>query len=224
LDAPQADGFPPEPQEEPHADFLLAPQADGFPPEPQEEAHAEDAFFLFHPMRDERAIIDLRLFFFGIRKFLIINDYNSAEKNFKYALFCKRRLNLKKSSAIFSRKSGGKMKAKSEVAAECPVATTVNLIGNKWKLLVIRNLILRPWRFNELQRNLSGISSKVLAECLRSMEKDGIVLRKDYGEIPQKVEYSLSELGEKMKPILKQMEIFGEEYKKSLLNEKKCGG
>ena len=87
------------------------------------------------------------------------------------------------------------MKTKAELPA-CPVATTVSLIGSKWKLLIIRNLLARPWRFNELQRSLEGISQKVLTESLRSMEADGIVVRTSYAEVPPRVEYSLSELGE----------------------------
>ena len=63
---------------------------------------------------------------------------------------------------------------------ECDVATTVSIIGNKWKLLIIRNLISRPWRFNELQRDLKGISQKVLTDSLRSMEADGIITRTVY--------------------------------------------
>ena len=66
------------------------------------------------------------------------------------------------------------MKTRDELP-ECPVATTVQLIGNKWKLLIIRNLLQRPWRFNELQRSLDGISQKVLTDSLRSMEQDGIL-------------------------------------------------
>jgi DNA-binding HxlR family transcriptional regulator len=104
------------------------------------------------------------------------------------------------------------MKTKKELP-ECPVATTVSLIGNKWKLLIIRNLLVRPWRFNELQKNLEGISQKVLTDCLRSMEKDGIVIRTVYPEVPPRVEYSLSELGETMRPILNSMQVWGENYK-----------
>lgn len=97
----------------------------------------------------------------------------------------------------------------------CPVATTVQLIGSKWKLLIIRNLLVRPWRFNELKKDLDGISQKVLTDSLRSMEEDGIVTRTVYPEVPPKVEYSLSELGESMRPIIKAMEEWGINYKKS---------
>lgn len=107
------------------------------------------------------------------------------------------------------------MKTKAELP-ECPIATTVQIIGSKWKLLIIRNLRMRPWRFNELQRNLEGISQKVLTDSLRSMEEDGIITRTVYPEVPPRVEYSLSELGETMRPILDSMETWGREYKKSL--------
>lgn len=96
----------------------------------------------------------------------------------------------------------------------CPVATTVQMIGSKWKLLIMRNLLARPWRFNELKRDLEGISQKVLTDSLRSMEADGIITRTVYPEVPPRVEYALSELGESMRPIIDAMEIWGTEYKK----------
>lgn len=108
------------------------------------------------------------------------------------------------------------MKTKAELIPECPVATTVQLIGNKWKLLIIRNLLVRPWRFNELQKSLDGISQKVLTDSLRSMEADGIITRTVYAEVPPRVEYALSELGESMRPILDAMETWGKEYKKTV--------
>ena len=98
----------------------------------------------------------------------------------------------------------------------CPVATTLQLIGSKWKILIMRNLMSRPWRFNELKKDLEGISQKVLTDSLRSMEEDGIVIRTVYPKVPPKVEYSLSELGESMRPIIKAMEIWGTEYKKNI--------
>ena len=104
------------------------------------------------------------------------------------------------------------MKTKSELP-ECPVATTVQLIGNKWKLLIIRNLLVRPWRFNELQKSLDGISQKVLTDNLRSMETDGIITRTVYAEVPR-AEYALSPLGESMRPILNSMQAWGEAYKR----------
>lgn len=102
---------------------------------------------------------------------------------------------------------------KKEELPDCPVATTVQLIGNKWKLLILRNLRMRPWRFNELQKSLEGISQKVLTESLRSMEADGIIVRTVYAEVPPRVEYSLSELGDTIRPILDAMEKWGNDYK-----------
>ena len=102
---------------------------------------------------------------------------------------------------------------KKEELPVCPVATTLQLIGSKWKLLILRNLLERPWRFNELRKNLEGISQKVLTDSLRSMEEDGIITRTVYPEVPPRVEYSLSELGESMRPIIKAMELWGIQYK-----------
>ena len=107
------------------------------------------------------------------------------------------------------------MKTKDELP-DCPVATTVSLIGNKWKLLIIRNLLVRPWRFNELMKSLEGISQKVLTDSLRSMESDGIITRTVYPEVPPRVEYALSELGESMRQILDAMQAWGTEYKTTL--------
>jgi len=107
------------------------------------------------------------------------------------------------------------MKTKDELP-DCPVATTVSLIGSKWKLLIMRNLLVRPWRFNELQKSLDGISQKVLTDSLRSMEADGIITRTVYPEVPPRVEYALSDLGESMRPIIKSMEVWGNKYKHGL--------
>ena len=98
----------------------------------------------------------------------------------------------------------------------CPVATTVQIIGSKWKLLILRNLMQRPWRFNELRKDLDGISQKVLTDSLRSLESDGIVTRMVYPEVPPRVEYSLSELGETIRPILDAMAVWGTSYKEQL--------
>ena len=105
------------------------------------------------------------------------------------------------------------MLIKEELPA-CPVATTVQMIGSKWKLLIMRNLLQRPWRFNELKKDLEGISQKVLTDSLRSMEADGIITRTVYPEVPPRVEYALSDLGESMRPNMDAMEIWGTEYKK----------
>ena len=104
------------------------------------------------------------------------------------------------------------MKTKDELP-DCPVATTVQLLGSKWKLLILRNLLARPWRFNELRRDLEGISQKVLTDSLRSLEEDGIITRSVYPEVPPRVEYAMSELGESMRPIIDAMAAFGIRYK-----------
>ena len=104
------------------------------------------------------------------------------------------------------------MLTKEEMPA-CPVATTVALIGSKWKLLIMRNLLSRPWRFNELKKDLDGISQKVLTDSLRSMEADGLLTRTVYPEVPPRVEYTLTELGYSLRPILEAMRVWGEDYK-----------
>ena len=107
------------------------------------------------------------------------------------------------------------MKKKDELP-NCPVATTVSLIGSKWKLLIIRNLMDKPWRFNELRRDLDGISQKVLTDSLRSMEADGIITRTVFPEVPPRVEYALSELGESLRPVIEDMAAWGNAYKTML--------
>lgn len=99
---------------------------------------------------------------------------------------------------------------------ECPVETTLKLIGNKWKVLIIRDLLTGTKRFNELMKSLDGISQKVLTSNLRSMENDGIINRKVYPEVPPKVEYTLTETGYSLQPVLHSMIIWGTEYKNNL--------
>ncbi len=103
------------------------------------------------------------------------------------------------------------MIAKKDLPA-CPVATTVDIIGSKWKLLILRNILAEPKRFGELQRALEGISQKVLTESLRDMEQAGILTRTAYPEVPPRVEYGLSELGETLRPIIQEMEKWGKNY------------
>lgn len=111
------------------------------------------------------------------------------------------------------------MRSKEDILPECPVATTVMMIGSKWKLLIMRNLLARPWRFKELQKSIDGISQKALTEALRSMEADGIVSRTVYPEVPPRVEYALTKLGESMRPIIKSMETWGMAYKEQMQEE-----
>ena len=110
-------------------------------------------------------------------------------------------------------KRGGSAVMAKEELPECPVATAVSRSGGKWKLLIICNLRERPWRFNELRRDLEGISQKVLTDSLRQMEDDGLVFRHDYGENPPRVEYGLTELGRQMMPVIDSLADFGVYYK-----------
>ena len=107
----------------------------------------------------------------------------------------------------------GELIEKKSELPDCPIAITVDLIGSKWKLLIIRNLMKKNWRFNELQRSLDGISQKVLTDSLRQLCEDGIIFRKDYQTKPPKVEYGMTDLGKELLQVLKAMEKFGEYYK-----------
>lgn len=99
----------------------------------------------------------------------------------------------------------------------CPVETTLSLVGNKWQVLILRDLSLNgTMRFKELQRSIGKISQKVLTSNLRSMEESGIVRREVFAEVPPRVEYSLTELGATLKPVLDAMWTWGENYKKRL--------
>ena len=99
---------------------------------------------------------------------------------------------------------------------DCPGEMTLQLIGDKWKVLIIRDLMTGTKRFNELMRSASGITQKVLTSHLRAMEKDGLVTRTVYPEVPPKVEYTLTGTGYSLKPILDSMYTWGNEYKASL--------
>lgn len=95
----------------------------------------------------------------------------------------------------------------------CPVETTLTLIGDKWKVLILRDLMPGTKRFGELKRSIGSVSQKVLTAQLRDMEEGGLVLRRVYAEVPPRVEYSLTDLGKSLKPILDAMQNWGEKYK-----------
>lgn len=96
---------------------------------------------------------------------------------------------------------------------DCPVEYTASIIGNKWKIIILRDLLTGTKRYNELTRSVVGISAKVLTENLRDLERDGIVKRKVYPVVPPKVEYSLTEKGKDLKDVLESMRSFGLKYK-----------
>ena len=98
----------------------------------------------------------------------------------------------------------------------CPVETTLRLIGNKWEVLVLRDLMPGTKRFGELKQSIGGISQKVLTSKLREMEADGLVERHVFAEVPPRVEYSLTPLGRTLKPVLDAMEQWGTAYKKKM--------
>lgn len=101
---------------------------------------------------------------------------------------------------------------RSELPA-CPVETCVSLVGSKWRLLIMRDLLFKgSMRFKELQRSLGGVSQKVLTNNLRAMEASGLIVRRVYAEVPPRVEYSLTEMGESHRPIMEALWAWGKEY------------
>lgn len=100
---------------------------------------------------------------------------------------------------------------------ECPVETTLALISNKWKVLIIRDLLDGTKRFGELKSSIGSITQKVLTSNLRDMEQQGLVIRTVFPEVPPRVEYSLTETGHSLKPILDAMLIWGEGYKNNTI-------
>ena len=100
---------------------------------------------------------------------------------------------------------------------ECPVATCVQLIGNKWKLLIIRNLVYNDrQRFTDFIKSIPAISKKVLTDNLRALEDDGLIEREIFAEVPPRVEYYLTPLGRTLKPVLEAMWKWGTDYKNNL--------
>ncbi|MFC3927441.1 winged helix-turn-helix transcriptional regulator [Streptococcus caprae] len=95
----------------------------------------------------------------------------------------------------------------------CPVETTLSLIGDKWKILILRDLLNGTMRFGELKKSIGSVSQKVLTNQLRDMERQGLVNRKVYAEVPPRVEYSLTETGFSLKPIIDSMWDWGMDYK-----------
>ena len=95
----------------------------------------------------------------------------------------------------------------------CPVETTLTLISDKWKILIIRDLLAGTRRFSELRRSIGHVSQKVLTANLRQMEADGLVRREVFAEVPPRVEYSLTDTGRSLKPIIDAMRSWGEAYK-----------
>lgn len=183
-----------------------APHAD-----PQADAGLS---FVFLP---NRFLSDILSLLRGIVR--VVLGGNACEKVIIAVLFNSRtNLFVRIDSYLFRQQENPSMISKEDLPA-CPVATTVMLIGNKWKPLIIRDLLEGTQRYSDFLRTIPGISQKVLTENLRSMESDGIIVRTEYPEVPPRVEYSLSELGETMRPILKSMEIWGNNYKSTFRNE-----
>ncbi|HEL1613026.1 TPA: helix-turn-helix transcriptional regulator [Streptococcus suis] len=95
---------------------------------------------------------------------------------------------------------------------ECPYVTTQGVLSGKWSILLLHHIEEGPIRFNELHRRLTGISQATLTKQLRQLEDDGLITRKVYAQVPPKVEYELSEIGQEFKLVLQQIEVFGDKY------------
>ena len=111
------------------------------------------------------------------------------------------------------------MDAQTMTLPACPVETTLTLIGDKWKVLILRDLMDGTKRFGELKKSLGGVSQKVLTAQLRDMEASGLLTRKVYAEVPPKVEYSLTGLGESLRPVIDVLRTWGEGYKRDRQKE-----
>ncbi len=98
----------------------------------------------------------------------------------------------------------------------CPVATALEMIGNKWKILILRDLLSGTRRFGELRKSVAGISQKVLTDNLRAMEQDGLLSRAVFAEVPPRVEYTLTELGESLRPVVDMLAAWGSAYKRKV--------
>ena len=94
----------------------------------------------------------------------------------------------------------------------CPVETTLQLIGDKWKILILRDLMDGTKRFGELKKSVGAISQKVLTQNLRSMEEDGLLIRTVYAQVPPKVEYTLPDVGESLRPVIEALGLWGKGY------------
>lgn len=96
----------------------------------------------------------------------------------------------------------------------CPVATTISLLNSQWKILIMKELLKKTERYSELEKNVAGISQKMLTQSLHELENDGLIYREVFPEVPAHVEYSLTELGNSMRPILQSMHNWGVQYLK----------
>ncbi len=115
-------------------------------------------------------------------------------------------------------RNGEDIMLKTKNLPQCPVETTLMLIGDKWKVLILRDLLSGTKRFGELKKSVGNISQKVLTSQLRNMEKNGLIYRTVYAEVPPRVEYNLTKLGLSLKPILDVMKDWGENYQSQMCN------
>jgi DNA-binding HxlR family transcriptional regulator len=106
------------------------------------------------------------------------------------------------------------MNMNEEILPLCPVEVMLLLMGDKWKVLIVRDLLMGTRRFGELKKSIGSITQKVLTQKLRSMESSGLLTRHVYAEVPPRVEYTLTELGRSLNPVLQSMYVWGENYKR----------
>ncbi|MCI9430798.1 MAG: helix-turn-helix transcriptional regulator [Oscillospiraceae bacterium] len=111
------------------------------------------------------------------------------------------------------------MTMEARILPACPVETTLTLISDKWKVLIIRDLLPGTKRFGELKKSIGSVSQKVLTAQLRQMEESGLLTRTVYPEVPPRVEYTLTELGQSLRPVLDALKNWGEEYKAKMSGE-----
>lgn len=143
----------------------------------------------------------------------------AGEKNFSFflhALTPQREIPYDKTIQRFGNRGMEERAMNERPLPACPVETTLTLIGDKWKVLIIRDLLSGTKRFGELRRSVGGVSQKVLTAQLRQMESCGLLTRTIYPEVPPRVEYTLTELGRSLEPVLDALRDWGEGYKASL--------
>jgi DNA-binding HxlR family transcriptional regulator len=105
----------------------------------------------------------------------------------------------------------------------CPVELTMKVLGGKWKMLILFHLNAGPKRFSELRKSINGITEKMLTQQLKELESDGVISRKVYPQVPPKVEYSLTEYGDTLAPVIKEMAKWGTVHKKRIISAKESG-
>ena len=137
-----------------------------------------------------------------------LNSYICYAKKLTIVCICNR---LRKGNIKISGNEKVTIMVKSAKKINCPVTASIELIGGKWKTIILYSLLSGTRRFGEIAVRIPDISRKVLTEQLKELESDGLILREQYKEIPPRVEYSLTELGKSLSPVFRELEIWGTE-------------